>query len=76
MKKNIENLMIAIIEQSIKDIRNGLNNHNFDKNFLSAIQFLSKFDYVYSMDYIRKKLKKEILSKTNDNDIIDRVEDW
>lgn len=72
----IENLMIAIIEQSVYDIRNGLNNHIFDKNFLSAIQFISKCDYLNSMDYIRNELKKEILSKTNDNDIINRIKGW
>lgn len=76
MNINIENLMIAMIEQSINDIRNGLNKHNFDKNFLSAIQFLSKCDYFNSMDYIRNELKKEILLKTNDNEIINRVKEW
>lgn len=73
---DIENLIIAIIEQSINDIRNGLNKHNFDKNFLSAIQFLSKCEYINSMDFIRSELKKEILSKINDNDIINRVKGW
>ena len=76
MNINIENLMIGMIEQSINDIRNGLNKHNFDKNFLSAIQFLSKCDYLNSMDFIRNELKKEILSKTNDNEIINRVKEW
>ena len=76
MNVNIEDLMIAIIEQSINDIRNGLNKMNFDKNFLSAIQFLSECEYFNSMDYIRNELKKEILSKTNDNDIINRVKGW
>ena len=76
MNKYIENLMIAIIVQSIKDIRNGLNNHIFDKNFLSAIEFISKCHYFNSMNYIRNELKKEIISKTNDNDIIDRVKEW
>ena len=76
MNKYLENLMIAIIKQSIYDIRNGLNNHNFDKNFLSAINFISKCDYYNSMDFIRNELKKEILLKTNDNDIIDRVKEW
>ena len=76
MNINIENLMFAIIKQSINDIRNGLNNHIFDKNFLSAIQFISKCDFINSMDYIRNELKKEIISKTNDNDIINRVKEW
>lgn len=76
MNKNIENLMIAMIEQSINDIRDGLNKHVFDKNFLSAINFISKCDYFNSMDFIRNELKKEILLKTNDNDIIDRVKEW
>lgn len=76
MNTNIEKLMIAIINQSVNDIRNGLNNHIFDKNFLSAIHFISKCDYFYSMDYIRNELKKEIISKTNDNDIINRVKGW
>lgn len=76
MNINIENLLIAIIKQSINDIRNGINKHIFDRNFLSAIQFLSKCEYLNSMDYIRNELKKEILSKTNDNDIIDRIKEW
>ena len=76
MNINIENLMFAMIEQSINDIRNGLIKHNFDKNFLSAIQFLSKCEYLNSMDYIRNELKKEIILKTNDNDIINRVKGW
>lgn len=76
MNIDIENLMFAIIMQSINDIRNGLNEHVFDKNFISAIQFLSKCDYLNSMDYIRSELKKEILSKTNDTYIIDRVKEW
>ena len=76
MNENIENLMIAIINQSINDIRNGLDKRNFDKNFFSAIQFLSKCEYINSMDYIRNELKKEILSKTNDNDIINIVKEW
>ena len=76
MNKYIENLMIAIIKQSIYDIRNGLDNHTFDKNFLSAINFISTCEYLDSMDYIRNKLKKEILLKTNDNDIINRVKEW
>ena len=73
---NIEKLIIAIIKQSIYDIRNGLDNHTFDKNFLSAIHFLSKCDYYNSMDFIRSELKKEILLKTNDNEIINRVKGW
>lgn len=76
MKINIENLLIAIIEQSINDIRNGINKHIFDRNFLSAIQFLSKCEYFNSMDFIRNELKKEILSKTNDNNIINRIKGW
>lgn len=76
MNKYIENLMIAMINQSIIDIRNGLIKHNFDKNFLSAIQFISKCDYLNSMDFIRSELKKEILLKTNDTDIINRVKEW
>ena len=76
MNINIENLMFAMIEQSINDIRNGLIKHNYDKNFLSAIQFISKCDYLNSMDFIRNELKKEIISKTNDTDIIDRVKGW
>lgn len=73
---NIENLMFAIIKQSIYDIRNGLDKHTFDKNFLSAINFLSKCDYYNSMVFIRSELKKEILLKTNDNEIINRVKGW
>ena len=73
---NIENLMIAMIEQSINDIRNGLIKHNYDKNFLSAINFISKCDYFNSMDFVRNELKKEILLKTNDNEIINRVKEW
>lgn len=76
MNVNIENLIIAIIYQSINDIRNGLDKRNFDRNFISAIQFISKCEYINSMDYIRNKLKKEILSKTNDKDIINRVKEW
>lgn len=76
MNKYLEKLIIAIIEQSINDIRNGLNKHTFDKKFLSAIQFLSKCDYLDSMDYIRNEMKKEIFSKTNDNDIKNRVKGW
>ena len=76
MNKNIENLMFAIIKQSIYDIRNGLDNHTFDKNFLSAINFISKCDYFNSMDLIRNELKKEIFSKTNDIDIINRIKEW
>lgn len=76
MNKYIENLMIAIINQSINDIRNGLDKHYFDKNFLSALQFISKCEYLDSMDFIRNELKKEILSKTNDHDIINRVKGW
>ena len=76
MNKNIENLMIAIIKPSIYDIRNGLDNHTFDKNFLSAINFISKCDYFNSMDFIRNELKKEIVSKTNDIDIINRIKEW
>ena len=76
MNINIENLMFAMIEQSINDIRNGLIKHNYDKNFLSAINFISKCEYIDSMDYVRNELKKEILLKTNDTEIIDRIKGW
>ena len=57
MNVNIENLIIAIIYQSINDIRNGLDKRNFDKNFFSAIKFISKCEYFNLMDYIRNELK-------------------
>ena len=76
MNINIENLIYAMIEQSINDIRNGLIKHNYDKNFLSAINFISKCEYLDSMDYVRNQLKKEIFSKTKDTDILDRVKGW
>ena len=76
MNINMENLMFAIINQSVNDIRNGLIKHNYDKNFLSAINFISKCEYIDSMDYVRNELKKEILLKTNDTEIIDRIKGW
>lgn len=39
MNKYLENLIIAIIEQSINDIRNGLDKRNFDKNFFLQLNF-------------------------------------